>query len=79
MKPKVIKPEHQSMMFEIGRRIKKLRTDKKIGYIEMAKAIGISRNSYNAIELGNVYFSFSTLLLISKYHCVPVSKFLKGL
>ena len=40
MKPKEIRPEHQAMMKEIGQRIKKLRTDKKIGYIEMAKAIG---------------------------------------
>lgn len=60
MKPKDIKPEHQPMMIEIGRRIKKLRTDKKIGYIEMAEAIGISRNAYNSIELGNVYFRFSS-------------------
>ena len=79
MKPKEIKPEHQALMKEIGRRIKKLRTDKNIGYIEMAKAMGLSRNAYNSIELGLVYFNFSSLLLIANYHCISVSKLLKGL
>jgi transcriptional regulator with XRE-family HTH domain len=79
MKPKEIKPEHQALMTEIGRRIKKLRTDKNLGYIEMAKAMGISRNAYNAIELGNVYFNFSSLLLIANYHSIHISKLLRGL
>ena len=79
MKPKEIKPEHQALMIEIGKRIKKLRTEKNVGYIEIAKAMGISRNAYNSIELGNVYFSFSSLLLIANYHGVPISKLLKGL
>jgi transcriptional regulator with XRE-family HTH domain len=79
MKPKEIRPEHQAMMKEIGQRIKKLRTDKKIGYIEMAKAMAISRNAYNSIELGNVYFNFSSLLLIANYHNISVSTLLEGL
>jgi transcriptional regulator with XRE-family HTH domain len=79
MKPKEIKPEHQALMKEIGKRIKKLRTEKNVGYIELAKAMGISRNAYNSIELGNVYFSFSSLLLIANYHGVSISKLLKGL
>lgn len=79
MKPKEIKPEHQALMKEIGRRIKKLRTDKNIGYIEMAKAMGLSRNAYNSIELGLVYFNFSSLLLIADYHSLPVSKLLRSL
>jgi transcriptional regulator with XRE-family HTH domain len=79
MKPKEIKPEHQELMKEIGRRIKNLRTDKNLGYIEMAKAMGISRNAYNAIELGNVYFNFSSLLLIANYHSIHISKLLRGL
>jgi transcriptional regulator with XRE-family HTH domain len=66
-------------MKEIGQRIKKLRTDKKIGYIEMAKAMAISRNAYNSIELGNVYFNFSSLLLIANYHNISVSTLLEGL
>ena len=79
MKPKEIRPEHQAMMKEIGHRIKKLRTNKKIGYIEMAKAMAISRNAYNSIELGNVYFNFSSLLLIANYHNISVSTLLEEL
>jgi transcriptional regulator with XRE-family HTH domain len=79
MKPNMIKSEHQELMKEIGKRIKNLRIQKKIGYIEMARAMGISRNGYNNIELGNVYFNFSSLLIIANYHSIPVSKLLKGL
>ena len=79
MERKEIKLELQAMMKEIGKRIKKLRTDRNIGYIQMAKEIGISRNAYNAIELGNVYFNFSTLLLVANYHGVSVSRLLKNL
>lgn len=79
MKPKEIKSEHKELMEEIGRRVKKLRTDKNIVYIEMAKVIGLSRNAYNAIELGNVYFNFSSLLLIADYHKISVSTLLEEL
>jgi transcriptional regulator with XRE-family HTH domain len=77
MKPKDIRPEHQALMKAIGERIKKLRTDKKISYIKISKEIGISRNGYNNIELGNVYFNFSTILLIAEYHGVSVTTLLK--
>jgi transcriptional regulator with XRE-family HTH domain len=77
MKPKDIRPEHQELMKAIGERIKKLRTDKKISYIKISKEIGISRNGYNNIELGNVYFNFSTILLIAEYHGVSVTTLLK--
>jgi transcriptional regulator with XRE-family HTH domain len=79
MRPKEIKPEHQELMKEIGRRIKKLRTDKSIVYIEMAGEIGLSRNAYHSIELGHVYFNFSSLLLIANYHKISVSTLLEGL
>jgi transcriptional regulator with XRE-family HTH domain len=79
MKPKEIKSEHKELMEEIGRRVKKLRTDKSIAYIEMAKAIGLSRNAYHSIELGHVYFNFSSLLLIANYHNISVSALLEGL
>lgn len=79
MKRKEIRPEHQVLMTELGKRIKKLRTDKNIGYIQMSKEIGISKNAYNTIELGNVYFNFSTLLLISDYHSVSLSTLMSDL
>lgn len=79
MKRKEITPEHIVLLKELGKRIKKLRTDKNIGYIQMSKEIGLSRNAYNDIELGNSYCNFSSLLLIADYHGVSVSILLKDL
>lgn len=79
MKRKEIAPEHKVLLQELGKRIKKLRTDKKLGYIQMAKEIGLSRNAYNDIELGNSYFNFLSLVLIAKYHDASISVLLKNL
>lgn len=78
-RPKEIAPEHQALMKEIGKKIKELRISKNNGYIEMAKEIGISRNNYNLIELGKIYFKFSTFLKILEYHEISVSEFFKDL
>lgn len=78
-KHKKIEPEHMQLMKEIGNRIKKLRTEKNLGYIEMSMMIGLSRNEYNLIELGQVYFKFSTLLRILDYHKISFSNFIKEL
>ncbi len=77
-KPKIIAPEHQKLMSEIGERIKKLRLEKEKGLIEMAKEIGISRNEYSAIESGKIYYKFSTLLRILDYHKISFWDFSKG-
>jgi transcriptional regulator with XRE-family HTH domain len=79
MKRKEIAPEHKVLLQELGKRIRKLRNEKKIGYIQMAKEIGLSRNAYNDIELGNSYFNFLSLVLIAKYHDVSISVLLKNL
>jgi len=79
MKPKEISPEHRELLQELGIRLKKLRTAKKISYIELAKEIGISRNAYNLIENGNVYFNFNTVLLILKYHNIKLSELFEDL
>jgi transcriptional regulator with XRE-family HTH domain len=78
-RPKEIAPEHQELMKAIGEKIKTLRTEKGKGYIEMAKAMGISRNNYNLMELGKIYFKFSTLLHILEYHKISASDFFKDL
>lgn len=79
MKPKEITPEHQELMKEIGRRIKVLRKDKQTGYIEFAQQIGISRNSYNQLELGVSNFQFGTLLAVLKNHGIGLEHFFKDL
>ena len=79
MKRKEVAPKHKVLLKALGKRIKKLRTDKNIGYIQMSKEIGLSKNAYNDIELANAYCNFSSLLLIADYHGVSVSILLKDL
>ncbi len=75
MKPAMIDPIYSDLMLAIGERIKDLRKEKNISYEKMAEKIGISRNSYNAIELGKTNFQFLTLLRILKYHKISVFQF----
>ena len=79
MKPKEISPEHQELMIEIGKRIKELRKAKQLSYIKLAKQIGISRNSYNQLELGIINFQFGTLMAVLQYHGIGLEEFLKDL
>ena len=74
-RPKEIETEHQNLMRGIGKKIKSLRYEKKKSYIEMARLVNVSRNNYNLIELGKIYFKFSTLLKILDYHEISVSDF----
>jgi transcriptional regulator with XRE-family HTH domain len=79
MKTKDIAPEHKELLKIIGERIKTLRTNKAISYEQMAKKIGISRNTYNMLEHGKIFFRFSTLLLVLKYHEITLSEFFREL
>lgn len=76
MKPAEIDPNYSDLMLAIGERIKDLRKEKNISYEKMAEKIGISRNSYNAIELGKTNFQFLTLLRILKYHNISIFQFI---
>jgi len=79
MKPKEISHEHLQLMKLIGFKIKDLRTKRGISYVAMAKEIGLSKNAYNQLELGQVYFSISSLLKVLEYHNVKLSNFFSDL
>lgn len=79
MKPKEIPQDHQELMIEIGKRLRELRKNKDMSYIEFAKKIGISRNSYNQMELGISNFQFISLLVVLQEHGIGLDKFFKGL
>ena len=79
MNPKEIPQDHQELMIEIGKRLRELRKNKGMSYIEFAKQIGISRNSYNSLELGKSNFQFISLLNILKYNETPLNDFFKDL
>ena len=69
----------QELMLAIGEKIKDLRKEKGISYINLAEEIGISRNSYNSLELGKSNFQFLTLLSILSYHNISVFDFFESL
>lgn len=75
MKPAGIDSTYSDMMLAIGEKIKDLRKEKNFSYEKMAEKIGISRNAYNAIELGKTNFQLLTLLRILKYHNISVFQF----
>ena len=79
MKPKKIEPDHTEVLARIGCKIKELRKRKNIGYIEFARKAGLSRNTYNQLEKGKVYFNFSTLLLVLDFHEIEVTDFFSEL
>jgi transcriptional regulator with XRE-family HTH domain len=76
---KDLSPEHKQLLIEIGKRVKELRIKKNLSYEQIAQEIGISRNTYNLLELGKLSFQFSSLLSILKYHKISLSKFFKNL
>ena len=78
-RPTEILSEHNKLMKDIGLKIKNLRIKQGIGYIQMAEKIGISRNNYNLMELGKIYFKFSTLLRILDYYDISTSEFFKDI
>jgi len=79
MKRKEVKPSHHKWLKLVGAKIRDLRLEKGYSYIALAEEIGISRNSYNALEIGNDYFNISTLLQVLDYHKLSVNTFLCSL
>jgi DNA-binding XRE family transcriptional regulator len=77
--PKEIKSEHQELMIKIGLKLEELRKDKKISSSGLAKEIGISRNAYHQMEIGNVYFNLLSLLQVLNYHQVSLPDFFNTL
>jgi len=71
--------QDEELLKAIGQRIKELRKVEKIGYIQLAKKIGISRNALSLMEGGRVYFKFSALLKILRHFDIGVQEFFKDL
>ncbi len=74
-----IRQEDQQLLLEIGKKIRMLRKEKKLSYIELAKDIGISRNTYNQIELGQTKFKIGMLISILEYHDITLKQFLEDI
>jgi transcriptional regulator with XRE-family HTH domain len=77
MKQQEMSAEQQTLLIEIGKKIKELRTNKKFTYEKMSEEIGIARNTYLLLEHGRINFQLSTLQLVLKYHKISFSKFFR--
>lgn len=66
--PKEIKQEHGVILLEIGMTLRILRKKKKMSSYKLAENVGISRNTYNLMERGRIYFNISTLLQVLTYY-----------
>jgi transcriptional regulator with XRE-family HTH domain len=74
-----IDAEHQEILKLIGKRVKELRTNKKIKIKEISAVTNLSRNSISQIEHGQTYFKISALLRILDYHQIFYLDFMKTL
>ena len=77
--PKEINDHHKQLMTAIGKQMQKMRIEKGLGIEKMGKEIGISRNTYSAMENGNIYFNISNLIRFCDYFGITVSDFFKRL
>lgn len=77
-KPKDVETQHQDVMVEIGQKLEKLRTNKKMSVSGLAKELGISRNAYRQMEKGEVYFSTYNFLKVLDYHSIDLTTFFKS-
>ena len=80
IKQESISSENQELLKKIGGKLKQLREQKgSRNYIMAAKAIGISRNTYNLLEMGKINFQFTTLYQVLIYYNVTLSDFFRDL
>lgn len=77
MKPAQIATNDNELMIRIGEKIRELRKQKNISCENLAKEIGLDRNTVNLIELGKTNFQFHTLLRILSFHNISVFDFFK--
>ena len=72
MKHDKISESHLAILEDIGRVLKRLRKEKKVGYIEAAEEIGIDRNTLNYMENGKSSFKFINLLMVLDYYDISL-------
>jgi DNA-binding XRE family transcriptional regulator len=78
MNSKERKARQDAVLHKIGLKLKKLRIAKGVSYTALAEELGISRNTYNLIELGKTNFQFRTLIAILEYHNLSFEDFFQN-
>ena len=76
-RPKEVEPQHKDVLLAIGKKVEKLRTNKKMSALGIHDELGISRNAYRQMERGDIYFSSYNFLKILDYHSIDITTFFK--
>jgi transcriptional regulator with XRE-family HTH domain len=58
---------------DIGARLRALRTQRKLSQPVVARALGVTYQSYQKMEAGKVSLRASTLATLAKFYKVPVA------
>lgn len=74
MNERSLKGNHLKTAKQIGDKIKRLRKEKGISYVQLASVLNINKNTYYQIETGT-NFQIRTLLIILDYHQLSLSDF----
>ena len=69
--------EQQNIIKEFGKELKRLRKNRKKSYPDMAKLLGLSKNTYYLMEAGTLNFQFSTYLQVLNYYGISEIELLK--
>jgi len=69
--------EQQTVLVEFGKELKRLRKNRKKSYPDMAKLLGLSKNTYYLMEAGTLNFQFSTYLQVLNYYGISEIELLK--
>jgi len=69
--------EQQTNLVEFGKELKRLRKNRKLSYPDMAKVLGLSKNTYYQMEAGTLNFQFSTYLQVLNFFGISDIELLK--
>ena len=74
MKEDKFTDQQTEVVKNIGNKIKQLRKQNKISYPELAKKIGMNKNSYYNLESGS-NFTIRTLMTVLDYYGMNIKEF----
>ncbi|WP_394701139.1 helix-turn-helix domain-containing protein [uncultured Draconibacterium sp.] len=76
---KVILHEHKEFISAIGKKLKQLRTERKLSIFKLCSDKNISRNKYALMEKGKLYFNLYSLLQLLDYYKISPEEFFKDM
>jgi len=73
-----IESDQKEQLQIIGMHLKKMRKEKaNVGYIEFAKKVGLTRNTYSNMENGRFEYNIGNLIKVLSYYSMSLEQFFK--